>query len=129
MGRGVRRGCLRCSAWGRFAAGFAMAIFILVVRPEAATSEGYRHLSLEGRFVKWPQSAPHVPVHLTFALATRPSVDEQAINCRRVGPVDGLLERSALPLHTELPTQHARSGSQMRACSPCCPRGEALKPS
>lgn len=92
----MRRGFLRCSAWGRFAAGFAMAIVILVARPEAATSEGYRHLSLEGRFVKWPQNAPHVPVHLTFALATRASVDEQAINCRRVGPVDDLLERSGL---------------------------------
>ena len=63
-----------------------MAIVILLGRPEAATSEGYRHLSLEGRFVKWPQSAPHVPVQLTFALATRPSVDEQAINPMTIMP-------------------------------------------
>ena len=75
-----------------------MAMAIVAALPVAAASEGYRHLSLDGRLVKWRQSAPDAPVQLTVALATRPSFDEEAVNCRRVGPVGDLLERSGLAM-------------------------------
>jgi hypothetical protein len=77
----------------------AVAVVVSIATPAdavSAKSEGYRHLSLEGSLVKWRQSGRARPVRVTYALARRESFDEEAINCRRIGPLTPLLDHSEI---------------------------------
>ncbi len=79
---------------------FWLALVLAMLGPAAggvlAKTDGYRHLSLEGALVKWRQGGPDVPVRLTYALAKKDTFDDEAINCRRVGPLEPLLAHSQI---------------------------------
>lgn len=83
------------AAWCRAAAGLVI-LLVACVGEARANANAYRHLSLEGTLVKWGQAGRDIPVHLTYALARRPSFDAEAINCRRIGPVAPLLKHSEI---------------------------------
>lgn len=64
--------------------------------PAFGCPDGYRHLSLDDKIVTCLQTGRRVPVYSTHALAEIASVDDDAINGRRIGPE--LVESSGLDL-------------------------------
>ena len=81
------------------AVGGGLLIAAVVLAPVAQAAAGddlYRLLRLQGVLVKWQQTDVLMPVRLTYAVATKPAYDEEAINCRGVGALDPLLQNSGL---------------------------------
>jgi hypothetical protein len=90
-----RRGRITCAVGMGFVALLAL---VMAIQPTRAASDNYRYLRFGGAPVKWRQPTAEMQVQLSYAIATKPAYDEEAINCGRIGPIDSLLESSGLTL-------------------------------
>lgn len=104
LGRSGYTYCVE-TAWGygfimvRFLAGLLLAA-VLTAGAAAAGEGGYRFIEIDGYRVKWGAPEMGRGAEVTYAYVNRPMSDPDAINCRSMVSMDGLLALSGVERET-----------------------------